>query len=153
MECILFHHQNDLSQCIGKEVAVSHWITIDQSMIQDFADCTHDQQWIHTDVERAKKESMFGSTIAHGFLTLSLVPYFLESCIAYPFAKIAINYGLNKVRFPHVVKVNSQLRGRFMIQDVTPVEGGLQITWEITLEIAGIEKPACVAEMLIRLNL
>lgn len=152
MERILFHHQDDLGQWIGKEVAVSHWITIDQSMIQAFADCTHDQQWIHTDVERAKKESMFGSTIAHGFLTLSLVPYFLESSIAYPFAKIAINYGLNKVRFPHVVTVNSQLRGRFMIQDVTLVEGGLQITWEITLEIAGIEKPACVAEMLIRLN-
>lgn len=153
MSSILFHHQDDLSHCIGKEVAVSDWITIDQSMIQAFADCTYDQQWIHTDIERAKKESMFGSTIAHGFLTLSLVPYFLESCIAYPFAKIAINYGLNKVRFPHVVTVNSQLRGRFMIQDVTPVDDGLQITWEITLEIEGIEKPACVAEMLIRLNL
>jgi acyl dehydratase len=151
MTKFLFHDSNELTELIGKEVAVSDWLEINQSMIQTFADCTNDHQWIHIDVERAKKESIYGSTIAHGFLTLSLIPYFLESCIAYPFAKRSINYGLNKVRFPHAVTVNSRLRGRFFIQEITSIDGGIQIEWNIIIEIEGIEKPACAADVLFRL--
>jgi acyl dehydratase len=151
MTKVLFHDSSELTHLIGKEVAVSEWLEIKQSMIQSFADCTNDHQWIHTDVERAKKESIYGTTIAHGFLTLSLIPYFLESCIAYPFAKRSINYGLNKVRFPHAVTVNSKLRGRFFVQEIIPIEDGVQIEWNIHIEIDGIEKPACVADVLFRL--
>lgn len=151
MTKILFHNSNQLTQLIGKEVVVSEWLEIKQSMIQIFADCTNDHQWIHTDVERAKKESIYGSTIAHGFLTLSLIPFFLESCVDYPFAKRSINYGLNKVRFPHAVTVHSKLRGRFFLQDITTFDGGIQIEWKINIEIEGIEKPACVADVLFRL--
>jgi len=151
MTKFLFHDSNELTELIGKEVAVSDWLEIKQSMIQTFADCTNDHQWIHTDVERANKESIYSSTIAHGFLTLSLIPYFLESCIAYPFAKRSINYGLNKVRFPHAVTVNSRLRGRFFIQEITSIDGGIQIEWNIIIEIEGIEKPACAADVLFRL--
>ena len=151
MTKVLFHNSSELTELISKEVAVSDWLEINQSMIQNFADCTNDHQWIHIDVERAKKESIYGSTIAHGFLTLSLIPYFLESCIAYPFAKQSINYGLNKVRFPHAVTVNSKLRGRFLIQQITPIDGGIQIEWNISIEIEGLEKPACVADVLFRL--
>ena len=151
MTKFLFHDSNELTELIGKEVAVSDWLEIKQSMIQTFADCTNDHQWIHTDVERAKKESIYSSTIAHGFLTLSLIPYFLESCISYPFAKRSINYGLNKVRFPHAVTVNSKLRGRFFIQEITPIDRGIQIEWNIIIEIEGIEKPASAADVLFRL--
>ena len=151
MTKFLFHDSNELTELIGKEVAVSDWLEIKQSMIQTFADCTNDHQWIHTDVERANKESIYSSTIAHGFLTLSLIPYFLESCISYPFAKRSINYGLNKVRFPHAVTVNSKLRGRFFIQEITPIDRGIQIEWTIIIEIEGIEKPACAADVLFRL--
>ena len=151
MNKVLFQDSLELIEFVGKEVAVSDWLEIKQSMIQTFADCTNDHQWIHTDVERAKKESIYGSTIAHGFLTLSLIPYFLESCISYPFAKRSINYGLNKVRFPHAVTVNSKLRGRFFIQEITPIDRGIQIEWNIIIEIEGIEKPACAADVLFRL--
>jgi len=151
MNKVLFQDSHELIEFVGKEVAVSDWLEIKQSMIQTFADCTNDHQWIHIDEERSKKESIYGSTIAHGFLTLSLIPYFLESCIAYPFAKRSINYGLNKVRFPSAVTVNSKLRGRFFIQEITPIDGGIQIEWNIIIEIDGIEKPACVADVLFRL--
>ena len=124
---------------------------IDQNRISTFADCTIDHQWIHVDPDRAKSESVYGSTIAHGFLTLSLVPYFLENCIEYHFAKSSINYGLNKVRFPHAVTVGSRIRARFKIIELKTIEGGIQIEWGIQIDIEGVEKPACVADMLIRL--
>ncbi len=151
MSKVMFHNPNELNLLVGKEVAVSEWLEIKQSMIQTFADCTNDHQWIHTDIEKAKKDSVYGATIAHGFLTLSLIPFFLESCIEYPFAKRSINYGLNKVRFPHAVTVDSRLRGRFFIEEITSIEGGIQIEWKINVEIEGIEKPACVADVLFRL--
>lgn len=151
MAVVHFQESTDLMLCIGQEVAISDWLNIHQDKIQAFADCTGDQQWIHTSVDRASRESVYGQTIAHGFLTLSLIPYFLGSCVSYAFAKNAINYGLNHVRFPHPVVVNSAVRARFFMQDITPISGGLQVHWEVTLEVKEVEKPACVAEMLIRL--
>jgi acyl dehydratase len=151
MSKIIFHSLEELRSRLGSEVAISPWLDISQSMIQAFADSTKDHQWIHIDSIRAKKESPYGTTIAHGFLTLSLVPYFLESCMEFPLAKSSINYGLNKVRFPHAVNSGSRIRGRFIIQEITEIEGGIQVEWVISLEVEGIEKPACVADMLIRL--
>jgi acyl dehydratase len=151
MKKIIFHHQDELLNQVGQELAVSDWLLIDQNRISTFADCTIDHQWIHIDVERAKKESVYGNTIAHGFLTLSLVPYFLENCFDYHFAKSAINYGLNKVRFPNAVTVGSRIRARFRVVELKIIEGGIQIEWGIQIDIEGVEKPACVADMLIRL--
>jgi acyl dehydratase len=151
MNLIEFHHHDEIFEQVGHVVAVSDWLVIDQAKINAFADCTIDHQWIHVNVERAKAESSYGNTIAHGFLTLSLIPYFLESCIAYHFAKSSINYGLNKVRFPHAVTEGSRIRASFKISNVINIDGGLQIEWGIQIEIEGVEKPACVAEMLIRL--
>ena len=151
MKKIKFQHQEDLFNQIDQELAVSDWLLIDQNRISTFADCTIDHQWIHVDPDRAKSESVYGSTIAHGFLTLSLVPYFLENCIEYHFAKSSINYGLNKVRFPHAVTVGSRIRARFKIIELKTIEGGIQIEWGIQIDIEGVEKPACVSDMLIRL--
>jgi hypothetical protein len=151
MSKVIFQSLEDLNSKVGSELAISPWLDISQSMIQAFADSTNDHQWIHIDSIRAKKESPYGTTIAHGFLTLSLIPYFLESCMEFPLAKSAINYGLNKVRFPHAVNSGSRIRGRFFIQEIAEIEGGIQVEWKISLEVEGIEKPACVAEMLIRL--
>ena len=151
MSKVIFHTKEELQSRVGSEVAISPWLEISQPMIQSFADSTIDHQWIHIDSIRAKKESPYGTTIAHGFLTLSLIPYFLESCMEFPLAKRVINYGLNKVRFPSAVYSGSHLRGRFFIQEITEIEGGIQVEWKISLEVKGIEKPACVAEMLIRL--
>lgn len=151
MSKIIFYSKEELQSRVGTEVAISPWLEISQPMIQAFADSTIDHQWIHIDSIRAKKESPYGTTIAHGFLTLSLIPYFLESCMEFPLAKRAINYGLNKVRFPSAVNSGSRIRGRFFIQEITEIEGGIQVEWKISLEVEGIEKPACVADMLIRL--
>jgi acyl dehydratase len=151
MSKVIFHSLEELRSRLGSEVAISPWLDISQSMIQAFADSTKDHQWIHIDSIRAKKESPYRTTIAHGFLTLSLVPYFLESCMEFPLAKSSINYGLNKVRFPHAVNSGSRIRGRFFIQEIAEIEGGIQVEWKISLEVEGVEKPACVAEMLIRL--
>jgi len=151
MKAVIFESLSDVKSHIGEEVAFSDWKKIQQSQINAFADSTNDHQWIHSDVTRANKESPYGSTIAHGFLTLSLIPSFLESCIQYPFAKTSINYGLNKVRFPSPVRVDSLVRGRFQIQAIQDIEGGIQLEWLMTIDIQGIEKPACVADMLIRL--
>ena len=151
MKKIKFQNQNEIFEKVGQEIAVSDWLTIEQDRISTFADCTIDHQWIHIDVERAQKESVYGNTIAHGFLTLSLIPYFLESCIEYHFAKSTINYGLNKVRFPHAVTVCSRIRAKFKIIGLQKIEGGVQIEWGIQIDVENIEKPACVADMLIRL--
>jgi len=151
MSKIIFYSPEELKARVGSEVAISQWLDISQSMIQSFADATIDHQWIHVDSIRAKKESPYGTTIAHGFLTLSLIPYFLESCMEFSLAKSSINYGLNKVRFPHAVNSGSRIRGRFFIQEIADIEGGIQVEWKISLEVEGIEKPACVADMLIRL--
>lgn len=140
----------DLAACAGQEVAVSDWHTISQTQIDQFAEATGDHQWIHVDPERAKA-GPFGTPIAHGFLTLSLLPRLLESSLAITQSGMGINYGLNRVRFVSPVPVNSRLRGRFVLHKAEPVDnGGMQMTWSATIEREGSDKPVCVAEFLAR---
>lgn len=145
-----FHSYSEVLASIGQEVAVSDWITITQAQIQMFADATGDQQWIHTDPERAAK-GPFGTPIAHGFLTLALLPQFFESTFEIEGAKMGVNYGLNRVRFMAPVPVNSRLRARMTLQAAERIEpDGIQMTWLVTVERDGSDKPVCVAESLAR---
>lgn len=139
-----------LSTWLGLEVAVSDWVEITQERINQFAAATGDHQWIHVDGERARRESPFGSTVAHGFLTLSLVPLLKESCMEFTGVRMAVNYGTNRVRFTAPVKVNARLRGRFKLAALEEIKGGVQMTWECTIEMEGHDKPACVAELVSR---
>jgi acyl dehydratase len=141
----------ELKGLVGQEVGVSEWVEVTQSRVNAFADATEDHQWIHIDVERAKKESPFGNTIAHGFLTLSLLPFFASQAVTVRGSfKMGINYGLNRLRFVSPVPVGSKVRGRFTLQNVEDVSGGVQITWSVTVEAEGGQKPALVAEWLVR---
>lgn len=138
-----------LAQRVGEEIAVGDWITVDQGMIDAFARATGDHQWIHVDPVRAAA-GPFGSTIAHGFLTLSLLPRMAESAIAFDDVRLSLNYGLNKVRFPAPVPVGSRLRGRFRLRAYEPLPGGAQVTTEVTMQREGSDKPVCVAESIAR---
>lgn len=145
-----FRSYSEVLACIGQEVAVSDWMRIRQAQIQMFADATGDQQWIHTDPERAAK-GPFGAPIAHGFLTLSLLPQFFENTFEIKDAKMGVNYGLNRVRFMAPVPVNSRLRARMTLQAAERIEpAGIQMTWLVTVEREGSDKPVCVAESLAR---
>lgn len=136
---------------VGQELGVSDWMVIDQKRINDFAAVTGDHQWIHVDVERAKAESPYGAPIAHGFLTLSLVPALAKDNFRLEGAKLAINYGLNKVRFLAAVPVDSSIRVRSQLADVTVVDDSTaNLTVLHTIEIDGVSKPAAVAEMIVR---
>jgi len=136
---------------IGQELGVSDWLEIDQKRINDFADATGDHQWIHVDVERAKAESPYGAPIAHGFLTLSLIPALSKDNYRVENAKMAINYGLNKVRFVAAVPVGSRIRIRSELADATRVDDNtVNLTVRHTIEIDGVDKPAAVAEMIVR---
>ena len=140
----------ELAACVGQEVAVSDWITITQQQVNLFAEATGDHQWIHVDVERAQA-GPFGAPIAHGFLTLSMLPRFFESTFEVRQVRMGVNYGLNKVRFMSPVPVGSRLRARLMLQAVEPVApDGVQMNWLVTVEREGSEKPVCVAESLVR---
>jgi acyl dehydratase len=149
----IFENLKDLAACVGQEVAVSDWITVTQQQINQFAEATGDHQWIHVDVERAKT-GPFGAPIAHGFLTLSLLPRFFESSFDIQNSRMGVNYGLNKVRFVAPVPVGSRLRARMKLLacealNDAPTEG-LQMTWGVTVEREGSDKPVCVAESLVR---
>ena len=144
-----FEHLTDLQALVGQEVGVSDWISVDQQRINLFADATGDHQWIHIDAERAAK-GPFGTTIAHGFLTLSLLPEMSASAFQVRDTRMGVNYGLGRVRFPAPVPVNSRLRGRFKLTKYEPIEGGAQLTVEVTMEREGSSKPVCVAESLAR---
>ena len=139
-----------LAAWVGREVACSDWIAIEQSRIQQFADATGDQQWIHLDPERARRESPYGGTIAHGFLTLSLLPALMQSCVQVEGLAMAINYGLDRVRLPSAVRAGQQVRARFVLDNLHAVDGGVQARWTATVESEGSDRPACVAEMLVR---
>ena len=149
MKLAVYERLADLKPHVGQEIAVSDWVTITQERINQFAEATGDHQWIHIDAERAKT-SPFGTTIAHGFLTLSLIPCFSEPSIKVKSIKMGVNYGLNKVRFTNPVKVNSRVRGRFTLKAFDAIEGGAQLTMTVLIEIEGQEKPACVAESISR---
>ena len=139
----------DVKAAQGRDEYVSEWLEIDQSRVNRFADATDDHQWIHVDVERAK-ESPFGGPIAHGYLTLALVPMWLEQCVPLQ-QKMGVNYGMNKVRFMSPVRVGTKLRATFVAETVTDVEeGGVQVIWRVTVQKEGGEKPVCVAEFITR---
>lgn len=140
----------ELKQLVGQEVAVSDWIAVSQERIQLFADATGDHQWIHLDVERSRKESPFGGTVAHGFLTLSLLPVIMEGALVVRGGRMHVNYGLNKVRFPAPVPAGRNVRGRMTLASVEDIPGGAQITWQVTMESEGGDKPVCIAESIVR---
>jgi acyl dehydratase len=135
---------------VGRELGASDWVAVDQDRIDRFAACTGDRQWIHVDVERARRESPFGGPIAHGYLTLALSNLFLPQLLAVPAASSGVNYGTGKVRFPSPVPVGSRIRAGAEVQAVEEIPGGLQTTILITIEVEGSEKPACVIESLSR---
>ena len=140
----------DLHAAVGEELGVSDWIEVTQENVNKFADVTMDHQWIHIDEERAKKESPYGGTIAHGYFTLSLVPYLMAQIWRASGMKMGVNYGLNKLRFPAPVPIGKKVRGRAVLADVKDVKGGVQVQLDITIEVEDSEKPACFAEGLFR---
>lgn len=150
-KAIRFEKPHEVRTAIGKEICVTDWVTVDQQRIDKFAEATGDFQWIHVDVERAKA-SPYGGTIAHGLLTLSLLGGFYEPYLqqALPFFNLGLNYGFNKIRFTSPVRSGSRLRGRFVLAKVDEIDGGLQLTCNITVEIEGQDRPALVAESIVR---
>jgi len=150
MAKVQFQAMDELRSKIGQEIAVGQWHTVTQEQINLFAEATGDYQWIHLDKERAAVESPFGTTIAHGFLTLSLIPRIMEDTVALPPAKMSVNYGLNKVRFAAPVPAGNQVRPRVTLLELEDVTGGVQMKWRVTIEVEGSEKPACIAETLAR---
>jgi acyl dehydratase len=140
-----------LKQHVGKEIGVSEWLTVTQERIAQFAEATEDRQWIHLDRERAERESPYGTTIAHGFLTLSLISHFMAGVIQVRSGfGWMINYGLNRVRFPSPVRAGAKIRARATLVNLKEIERGYEATFAVTIEAEGYEKPCCVAESLIR---
>ncbi|MDX6286663.1 MAG: hypothetical protein QOG53_2148 [Frankiales bacterium] len=135
----------DIHAAVGQELGHSDWLTIDQHRIDQFASATDDHQWIHVDPERAE-DGPFGTTIAHGYLTLALLPHLVGQIYTIDGARMRVNYGLNKVRFPSPVKVGARVRARSELIEATDVEGGVQVVVRSTIEVEGGERPACVAE-------
>ena len=144
-----YPHLADLAALAGHDIGTSDWLLIDQARINLFAEATGDHQWIHTDPVRAES-GPFGAPIAHGFLTLSLLPLLFESAFAIADVRMGVNYGLNRVRFVSPVRVGSRVRGRFKLVSFEPLEGGAQLTVEATIELDGSARPACVAETVSR---
>ncbi len=146
----IFNSLADVAAHVGQDVAISEWLTITQDQVNQFAQATHDHQWIHTDPERAK-QGPFGAPIAHGFLTLSLLPCMFESAFEIQPVRMGVNYGLNKVRFTAPVPVGSRLRGHMHLLACDAIEpAGVQMTWRVTVEREGSDKPVCVAESMVR---
>lgn len=141
---------DELKSLVGCEVAVSDWFEITQERINLFADATLDHQWIHVDPERCRRESPFGTPVAHGFLTLALLPMIFANTIAMRDVRVVLNYGLNRVRFPAPLPPASRVRGRLALQSVEDIDGGSQLVWDVVIERDGSERPVCVAEFVIR---
>jgi acyl dehydratase len=142
---------DSLKDSVGHEIAVSGWVEIKQERIAQFAEATGDHQWIHLDSERAAKESPYGVPIAHGFLTLSLLSFLMQQAILFEkTGRHAINYGLNRVRFPSAVRVGSRIRGRFSLASYKDLDDAVELVLAITVECEGSDKPACVAEWVVR---
>jgi acyl dehydratase len=144
-----YAHLAELQALVGRDIGSSDWLAMDQDRIDAFAHATGDHQWIHTDPARAAG-GPFGATVAHGFLTLSLLPLLFETGFAIADVRMGVNYGLNRVRFTAPVRVGSRLRGHFKLLGYEPLEGGAQLTVEATIELEGSPKPACVAETVSR---
>jgi acyl dehydratase len=141
---------DQLSEAVGEDLGTTDWLEVTQERVDAFADATGDHQWIHVDVERAK-DGPFGGTIAHGYLTLSLIPQFTPELFSLETPGARLNYGLNKVRFPNPVKVGAKIRATAQISDVSDVPAGKQMVTRYTIEIDGESKPACVAETVVLL--
>ena len=142
---------DEIKNHVGDEIGVTDWFVMNLDRILEFADATGDHQWIHVDVERAQRESPFKATIAHGFLTLSLLPQFMPQVVQIKGGmRMGINYGLNRLRFVSPVQAGSRIRARFVLQEVKDVDDGLQILYAVTVEGEDLKKPVCVAEWLVR---
>lgn len=146
----IFETLAEMRECVGREVAVSDWVRVSQERIDLFAQATGDYQWIHVDPERAAR-GPFGTTIAHGYLTLALIPEFFARSIEMRGVRMSVNYGLNRVRFTAPVPVDSELRARFRLVAFEDLpDGGAQTTWQAVIERKGAERPVCVAETIAR---
>jgi acyl dehydratase len=140
-----------LKEFVGREIAVTDWLPMTQDRIDRFAEATEDRQWIHIDRERAQRESPYGTTIAHGFLTLSLLSHFMKQALRFRRGvRMAINYGLNRVRFPSAVRVDSRIRARVGLMSLKELSGALEAVFSVSVEGQGLEKPCCVAEWIVR---
>ena len=139
-----------LAEYVGREVGTSDWLDVSQERINQFAEATEDRQWIHIDIERAALESPFKETIAHGFLSLSLLSVLGKTAMSVDGVRMGINYGLNRVRFVSPVPAGSRIRGRFTLAKLEEIKGGAQATWDVTVERDGGDKPCFVAEWLVR---
>ena len=147
METQIFKNINAFKTSLGRPLPDGEWYRITQQMINDFANATLDKQWIHIDVERAAKESPFKSTVAHGFMSVAMISKMLENAFKIESVTMGLNYGMNKVRFPNPVPVNSELRMLTSVKEINNLgDNGIKVTFNCTIEIKGQEKPACVAE-------
>jgi acyl dehydratase len=151
MPPLVLESLKSLEEFVGREIAVTDWLTVTQSRIQQFAEATEDRQWIHVDAERAQRESPYGATVAHGFLTLSLLSHFLRQAIQLPSeAQRTINYGLNRVRFPAPVRTGEKIRAHVHLKSYRELPDSVEAIFEVTVETEGAEKPCCVAEWILR---
>jgi acyl dehydratase len=151
MAPIAVENLQSLKSLVGREIGVTDWLTLTQDRIQQFAEATEDRQWIHLDRERAQKESPYGATIAHGFLTLSLLSHFLKQAIEIRGdIRMGINYGLNRVRFPAAVRAGSRIRARVSLQSLKDLPDCVEAVFSISVECEGTEKPSCAAEWIVR---
>ena len=142
---------DDLKSFAGREIGMTDWFVVTQERIQQFAEATEDRQWIHVDRERAKRESPYHTTIAHGFLTLSLVSFLMKQAVQIKGGvRMAVNYGLNRVRFPSPVRADSKIRGRFTLLTLKEVSNAFEAVFSVTVESEGAEKPCCAAEWVVR---
>jgi acyl dehydratase len=149
MKPIVFQNFSAFKSIVGKDLPEGEWYTVTQQMINDFANATLDKQWIHVDEKRAAKESPFKRTVAHGFMSVAMISKMLEQAFTIKSVKMGLNYGLNKVRFPNPVPVNSELRMLTSIKEIEELaNNGIKVTFSCTIEIKGQKKPACVAEFL-----
>jgi acyl dehydratase len=139
-----------LQTLVTQEVGLSDWFTVTQDRIDAFAEATEDRQWIHVDPARAADESPYGATVAHGFLTLSLLSHLSHGMLAVDGIRMRVNYGLNKVRFPAPVKAGDRIRARIILQSLKPFEEGTDVTLSVTVEVEGGTKPCCAAEWIVR---
>jgi len=150
MPTLQLQSPRDLRDKIGQEVVVSDWLEISQERIDQFAEVTDDRQWIHIDVERARRDSPYHSTVAHGFLTVSMLSRLLNDSLKFSTVRMGLNYGFNRLRFTGPVPAGSRLRGRFTLNRLEEIEGGVQTTWGVIVECEGTEKPCMVVEWVTR---
>jgi len=148
---LVLENPSSLAEWVGREIGATDWLTITQDLIQQFADVTGDRQWIHLDRDRVRRDSPFQTTIAHGFLTVSLLSRFMREVVEIRSGvRMTVNYGLNRVRFPAPVRADCRIRAHFTVQSVQQVPGALEAVFQVTIEAEGSEKPCCVAGWVLR---